>query len=234
MWNANTYEKNYYFIKGYGTALLLPNTLKALPLGSRIHEGQYRKASTLRKETEEKIPYYVHCMKVCSTLISLDLPLDSREKDLLFASALLHDTLEDHPDKFPNGGTELMTEYGLSPEVLGIIKLLSKRSGATHEELAVYFQKIFGNKLALMIKVADRSHNTESLYVMTPEKIRKYIEETREFVLPMASRGKAHYPELSNGLTVLKSKIVSLIDTTEAMLDLMYVYGYSSTKKSFS
>ena len=209
------YVKPYAFIKGYALGRNLTNTLIALPLARYIHNGQYRKGLTEINGVKYKLPYILHCLKVCSTLISLNLPFPNEELDILFAAALLHDTLEDGGEKIQDYGMEFVTEYGLDLRVLEIIKALSKNSGATDEELNVYFNKIKRNKFTLLIKLADRSHNVEDLYNMSIDKLHKYVKETRTFIYPLVTYGKSVYPEISNALTILKSKIVSLTELTE-------------------
>lgn len=213
------YSKSYLFIKGFATGRNYQNTLKALPLARLIHNGQYRKGETIIDGNIVHLPYLVHCLKVCSTLISLNLPLTDKELDLLYACAILHDTLEDGEKYFPKGGEEYYTEYGLDKEVMNIIKLLSKHTGADEYELNEYFNEIKKNKIALLIKLADRSHNVEDLYNM--KNISKYIKETRDYFLnknSLCAYAKAHYPDISNGITILKSKILSLTEATEVMM----------------
>lgn len=220
------YNKTYLFIKGYAIGRNLNYTLKALPLARKVHDGQYRhgivKVKTLEGNViEQRLPYLLHVLKVASTLISLSLPLSNEELDILIVSALLHDTIEDAPEGFfKNDGYELVTEYGFPKEVYEIIKLLSKRSGATEEELNEYFNEIKKNKFALLVKMADRSHNVEDLYTMKIEKLHKYVVETRRWIYPLSSYCKANYPELSNGVTILKAKIVSLTEATETIVDM--------------
>ncbi len=211
------YLKPYIFIKGYALGKGLPNTLIALPLARRIHDGQYRKGLTEIDGVKYKLPYILHCLKVCSTLISLNIPFSNEELDIMLAASLLHDTLEDGGDKIKNQGREFVEEYGLDKRVLDIVKLLSKNSGASEEELSLYFNKIKRNKIALLIKLADRSHNVEDLYNMKTEKLHKYVKETRTYIYPLTKYGKEIYPELSNALTILKSKIVSLTELTETI-----------------
>lgn len=215
------YEKPYLFIKGYATALGLSNTLKALPLARKIHNGQYRKGPIKINGQEYRLPYLMHVLKVCSTLMSLHLPLSNEEMDILFAAAILHDAIEDAPEGFFRAdGYELVTNYEFPMEVYNVVKLVSKRSGATPEELNQYFNEIKKNKFALLIKMADRSHNVETLHSMKIEKLHKYVEETRRWIYPLSSYAKENYPELSNGVTILKSKIVSLIEETETLVEL--------------
>ncbi len=214
------YNKSYLFIKGYATGRSLKYTLKALPLARKIHNGQYRKGLIEINGKKFQLPYLLHCLKVCSTLISLSLPLNDEELDLLLCESILHDSIEDNDGFFTNGGHELITVYNFPEEVFETIKLLSKYSGADEFELSEYFNKIKKDKFALLIKLADRSHNVEDLYNMKVEKLHKYVKETRNYIYPLCTYAKANYPELSNGITILKSKIVSLTELTETIVDL--------------
>ena len=96
--------------------------------------------------------------------------------------------------------------------------MLSKHHGATEAELNYYFNAIKRNKFALLVKMADRSHNVEDLYNMSVQKLHKYVKETRDYIYPLSTYAKAHYPELSNSVTILKSKIVSLTELTETLV----------------
>ena len=215
---AFMYEKTYLFIKGFAVGRHLNNTLRMLPIARNMHNGQYRKGIVIINGEERQLPYVLHVLKVCSTLISLDLPMSDQELDILLTIALGHDLIED--GKFCNDGAELMTTYGFPEIVYKTIKLLSKRSGASEEELNIYFNEIKKNKYALLVKMSDRSHNVEDLYNMKVEKLHKYVDETRRWIYPLSSYAKANYPELSNGVTVLKAKIMSLIEATEAIVEM--------------
>ena len=118
------YNKTYLFIQGYATGRGFKNTLKALPLARKIHNGQYRKGLVEVSGQQVRLPYILHCLKVCSTLISLNLMLPDEELDVLYTCALLHDTLEDGEEFFPKGGIEYEQDYGFPPEVTETIKLL--------------------------------------------------------------------------------------------------------------
>lgn len=214
------YDKTYLFIKGYAAALGLTQTLRALPLVRRFHNGQYRKGEIDVNGQKYRLPYVLHVLKVASTLISLHLPMSNDELDNLFAIALLHDSIEDCSEYFPEGGKELVTKYHFNPEVYDAVKLVSKKSGYTDAQLDDYFDAIKRNKYAILVKLADRSHNVEDLYNMKPEKLHKYVRETRTWIYPLTTYGKANYPELSNGFTILKAKIVSLTECTETIVDI--------------
>ena len=199
------YIKPYMFIKGYALGKELSQTMLALPVARKFHDGQYRKSGE---------PYFTHPLKVCSTLISYGI-----DDDVTLAAAILHDVLEDCGDNLLGGSQSLIQEYGIAPEVVETISLLSKRSGLNDQELAEYFQKIEKNPRAALIKLADRLHNSGSLYTFTDEKMAKYLRETNLFLIPMASYCKKYYPQYANAFSILKSSITALNSSMAAMLE---------------
>ena len=200
------YISSYMFIKGFAIELNLKQTLIALAVARRMHEGQYRKDGT---------PYLLHPLKVCSTLYSYGI-----KEDVILAAALLHDVLEDCQDKLPLGGKELIFEYGVNEEVYHIVELLTKESGLSDYELSVYFDKIKRDPRALLVKLADRLHNSQTLYAHSHDKLKKYCRETNLFIIPMARYGKSYYPLYTNVLSVLKGNIYSLNHSMEIVVDM--------------
>lgn len=201
---AAQYMKSFMFIKGFAVGRNLKQTMVALSLARQLHDGQYRKDGT---------PYIFHPLKVCTTLISYGI-----EDDITLSAALLHDVLEDCGDKLPLHGKELITEYHFAPEILEIIRLLTKESGLNDKELGIYFKKIEENPQAALIKLSDRLHNSSTLYTFTFSKMRKYIRETSMFLIPMASYCKKFYPEYANAFGILKSNIDSMNRSMDVML----------------
>lgn len=190
------YIKSFMFVKGFAIALGLEQTLKALAIARRMHHGQTRRDGT---------PYIVHPLKVCTTLINCGI-----RDDYTLAAALLHDVIEDCKDKLPFGGEELVKEYGVHPAVYHIIRLLSKDSGLDDYELSVYFNEIKKDASACAVKLADRFHNSQTLYTFKHDKLLKYIRETEMFILPMASYAKYRYTNWTNAFSILKTNISSL------------------------
>lgn len=199
------YMKSFIFIKGFAVGLKLPQTIVALSLARRFHDGQYRK---------DGLPFVVHPLKVCCTLISYGIV-----DDTILAAALLHDVLEECEEKLPLKGRELISEYGISEEVYEIIELLTKEPGLDQYELSVYFKEIEKNPKAALIKLADRLHNSATMYTFSVLKMRKYISETSEFLVPMASYCKNYYPEYMNAFSILKSNIYSLNNAMRMMME---------------
>ena len=212
------FNSNYLFVRNYATQKNCELTLKALPLARRLHNGQYRKGDLCIGIDHYKIPYVTHALKVCTTLMALDLPLSHDEMDTLFASALLHDTIEDVTSIFDGTHDEdIMLSYGMTHDVYVCVKTVSKKHDCTEKELDQYFNSIKKNKLTLLVKLADRSHNVEDFYNMSPSKLHEYIKETRRYIYPLIQYGMTAYPKLINCLTMLQSKIVSLTECTETI-----------------
>lgn len=211
------YIKPFMFIKGFAMGKHLPQTRVALSLARRLHDGQCRKDGT---------PYISHPLKVCTTLISYGI-----EDDVTLAAALLHDVLEDCQDRLPLGGKELVSEYHLSQEVLNLIQLLTKESGLSNSDLSMYFRKIEENPKAALIKLSDRLHNSSTLYTFSFQKMRKYIQETSMFLIPMASYCKSYYSEYANAFSILKTSIDSMNRSMDAMLRKIEEMEHSQAQK---
>ena len=91
--------KEYNFIKGYASMYKMRNTLIALTLALKYHDGQYRDGGE---------PYIIHPLMVCKSLILLnvedrlkewypdrDIHQIRHQCDILYAAAILHDVIED-------------------------------------------------------------------------------------------------------------------------------------------
>ena len=211
------YGEMYFFIKGYAMGKKYYRTLTALAVGRICHMGQKRRLVIDEKGEEVMHPYFRHCLSVCSFLIALDLSMTDDMLDIMYAAALLHDTIEDCKMTGENG--EGLLDMGIPMEVVEKVRLLSKQSGADEYALSEYFNEIKKDPITLMIKLADRLDNTDTLYTFkTLTKMKKYITETETWVLPLCTYGKEHYPYLSNAITILKSGIRVNIATIRAIL----------------
>lgn len=106
------------FIRGFAKGKKMPNTLKALALSERLHEGQKRKCGD---------PFIIHPLRVASYLISLKI-----YDDATIAASLLHEVFK-HCD-IKRNSDDLVSKYGLDPEVLELIRLVSKPDNLSNEE----------------------------------------------------------------------------------------------------
>lgn len=210
-------QQPYEYIEFYAAEQCLVNTSIALPLARGIHNGSHRKSTITRDGNSYKLPYVIHCLLVCRMLIDLHLPLSHEEEDWVLASALCHDMVEDIP--FPHHGKELYELYHLDKRVYETVKKVSKRKDFTLEEEQAHFRGIQEDKLALLVKLADRGNNVEDLYNMSVWKIHEYIGETRKYFIPMSHYGIEHYPDVVNAIHILLDKMELLTSVAEIMVD---------------
>ncbi len=209
-------ERLYSYIEFYANENMLYNTAVALPLSRALHDGTYRKATINRGGKSYRLPYVFHCLSVCRMLIDLELPLPEEEIDIILAASLCHDMIEDL--YFAEGGKELVSKYKLDPRVYQIVQLVTKRKGATEEELQIYFDRIQVNEAALLVKLADRANNVEDLYNMKTWKVHEYVRETNRYFISMADYGFAHYDHLFTCIELLIDKIKSLTHLAETFV----------------
>ncbi|MCH5187035.1 MAG: bifunctional (p)ppGpp synthetase/guanosine-3',5'-bis(diphosphate) 3'-pyrophosphohydrolase [Oscillospiraceae bacterium] len=199
MFNA---EKMYTYIRGYACGLNMKQTLRALSFARDKHEGQMRKSGE---------PYIIHPLTMACNALSLGV----RDDDVI-ATILLHDVCEDcgvAAEELPvndkvRRGVELMT--------------FAVMDGETKETAKIrYYNLLLESREAAFTKLIDRCHNVSTMAgTFTKEKLRAYIEETRQFVLPLLRKVKNKYPDESDILFVLKYHIVSVIDAIDLTLDI--------------
>lgn len=193
-------EKMYTYVRGYATALNMTQTLCALGFARKKHEGQLRKSGE---------PYIVHPLTMACDALGLGI-----KEDDTIATILLHDVCEDcgvQVEELPvndtvKHGVELMTFQVMNGET----KETAKRR---------YYNMIIRSKEASFAKLIDRCHNVSSMAgTFSIEKLKSYIDETREYVLPLLRQVKETYPEESNVLFILKYHITSVIDAIDLTL----------------
>ena len=214
-----TCQNTFDFIFNYATKNDMQNTIKSLRVAVKLHKGQERNDLQMINGVPTKVPYVYHCLQVCNSLIEHSIPFSKEDLDKLYAAALLHDTIEDCKSSLQQGGVELVSRYRVDKEVYEIIKLLTKPKNCTEEEMANYFNNIKQNKMALLIKIADRNNNVSDLYNMRDKRLKKYIEETKNYVIPLCTEGRKKYPEVKGVINIYKSSITALINSAEKFLE---------------
>ncbi len=234
--------KEYNYIKGYATKYKLRNTLKALTLARKYHEGQTRYSGE---------PYIIHPLMVCKNLILLNVekvlhewyPDKSMEWvraqcDILYAASLLHDVIEDLD--LPNRGQELVKVYFLDREVLVVDRLLTKLpKNKKHPWSKVYdpekyFEEIAKDWRASLIKIVDRAHNCSTMQVFKEEKMKEYILETVKYIYTLCVECELRYPEFSDIIAIEKNLIASICESLASILGMQEVItdengGYMKT-----
>jgi len=103
---------------------------------------------------------------------------------VLLKASLVHDLLEDIPDF--NHNVLLSIDYE-SHAVYDLVMEVSRRSGESKPEFLTRIKES-GSQNAKILKVADRISNMISLgFVNNLEFVERYINETENYILPVAS-----------------------------------------------
>jgi GTP pyrophosphokinase len=129
-------------------------------------------------------PFITHPLAVAFILAELEQDIPT------ITAALLHDTVEDA------GATSEELSGLFSPEIAKLVEGVTKLGRLTYDSAearqAENFRKMFvamGEDLrVIVIKLADRLHNMQTLMFLPPKKIKETSLETREIFAPLAHR----------------------------------------------
>ncbi len=176
----------------------LEETYKALGYMCERHMGQFRKQSI---RTEDKVLYINHPLTMACQVLACGI-----RDDVLIASILLHDVVEDTEDE--------ISDLPFSDEVKHLVDLVS-RNGKTIDE---YYDNIAKNGKACLIKITDRCNNVSTMAgCFSEDSMKRYIKETEECVLPLIDIVKRDYPEYKDIVFLAKYHILSVIETIKAL-----------------
>lgn len=222
-----SYHRLYSFIERFAENRGLRNTLIALPLAVKYHEGQKR---------DDGEPYVMHPMRVCITLILLRPEFAFKEAypkksekwvwqqcDILFSTALLHDVVEDA--ELPNKGRELVVVHYLSREVLKNVRILSKPPKRKKHfwskvyKPKKYYKRIRKSLISTLDKLADRKDNCTTYGVFTSKRKVKYMRENEQYIYPLGEGCKKKHPEFARIVDVLIGIIQEKVKPYEYLLE---------------
>lgn len=152
----------------------------AIDVASLAHKGQKRKSGE---------PYIIHPLSVAATLIDWGMDIDT------VLAGVLHDTVEDTDLTLE----QLETKFGKDVAFLvdGVTKVSQARAGMqdlteylpqTKDNLSKLLIAIGQDVRVIIIKLADRLHNLQTLQHMPREKQIKIARESLEVFGPMADR----------------------------------------------
>lgn len=193
-------EKMYTFLRGYASGAGQTETMKALSFARTQHAGQYRKSGEA---------YIVHLLTMACNAVSLGI-----RDDHVIAAILLHDVCEDC-----NVG---VMELPVGEAVRHSVSLLTFTvMDGESKEIAKnrYYNLILEDRTAALVKLIDRCHNVSSMAgTFSREKLISYIEETRQYVLPLLRKAKSRYPADADVLFILKYHMISVVDSIEAAM----------------
>ena len=177
-----------------------PDLAYALDLAIDCHAGQFRKAGG---------PFVLHPIRA-----ALNLYGHGVRSEFAIIAALLHDTLEDCPDRIT--ARDITNSPHLGSDVAKTVFLLTKSPG---QEPDFYYDSMCRYEEAALIKLADRLDNITTMQgAFTPEKAGKYIRETEDFVLPLAMTAGFRFPKRQRIIRAFEEDIQLIIGQTRNRL----------------
>lgn len=152
----------------------------AINFATKQHEGQKRKSGE---------PYIIHPLSVAGTLVEWGMDIDT------ILAGVLHDTVEDTDATLE----QIENLFGRDVAFLvdGVTKVSQARAGMrdlssylpqTKDNLSKLLIAVGQDVRVIIIKLADRLHNMQTLQHMKPEKQQKIARESLEVFAPMADR----------------------------------------------
>lgn len=174
--------------------------LEALEYASHFHTGKRRDGIT--KE-------YAHQLAIGHFIKSISTSLEHPEETL--ATVFLHDVCED----YGIAPEEIETRFGAT--VREAVWLLTKKFRGEPKAPAAYYQAISQNRIASIVKGADRIHNVQSMVgVFTLEKQREYLQETMTYILPALKDARRLFPRQEPAYENIKHMLRSQIELLRA------------------
>ncbi len=169
------YESMMQAIARYSPAADLEVIQRAYEYADEKHKNQLRKSGE---------PYIIHPLAVAEIVAEIGLDTDA------ITAALLHDCLEDTDASFE----EISRMFGetVANLVEGVTKLTRVQYSTMEEQQMENLRKMFmamsKDIRVILIKIADRLHNTRTLQYQTPAKQISKSMETMEVYAPLAHR----------------------------------------------
>jgi RelA/SpoT family (p)ppGpp synthetase len=162
-------------LESYMPAEQVELPLKAYEFGALAHDGQTRLSGQ---------PYISHPVAVAQTLAEMH--MDSQA----IAAAILHDVIEDTEIRMADLEREFGTE--VAALVNGVSKLdhlqFNSRAEAQSESFRKMMLAMIEDIRVILVKLADRLHNMETLDAMPRDKQARIARETLEIYAPIANR----------------------------------------------
>lgn len=205
---ANRYSKLLIALQNYLHGARYYEALKALDFAKAIHVGTRKDGITPEFQHQVEIALYI------TTLRNLI------DEEGCIVAAILHDVLEDYPHITKSDVGQLTNEQRTFAVVL-----LSKEIGGepihfTGTTLDTYFENISRCDIASVVKGSDRIHNLQSMHgVFTPAKQRQYIDETKQYFLPMLKRAAGKFPSQYLAYMNMRTVIKNQVELIESALE---------------
>ncbi len=145
---------------------------------------RYAEEKHANQKRKDGSPYVIHPLAVAEIVAEIGLDTDA------VLGALLHDCIEDTDSSFD----EIARQFGrtVAELVEGVTKLTRVQYSTTEEQQMENLRKMFmamsKDIRVILIKIADRLHNTRTMQYQTPAKQISKSMETMEIYAPLAHR----------------------------------------------
>ncbi|WP_333875100.1 RelA/SpoT family protein [Methylobacter sp.] len=195
-------------LSGYLDQTQIDQCVRAYEVGAAAHEGQFRKSGEA---------YICHPVSVAISLAEMRMDANG------IMAAILHDVIEDTPVS----KKELAEQFGTEvAELVDGVTKLSKIDSKSHAEAqAENVRKMFlamaKDLRVIIVKLADRLHNMQTLGVMPAAKKRRIARETLDIYAPIANR---------LGMNNIRQKLEAL--SFEAMYPMRHAVLNNAVKKA--
>ena len=162
-------------LESYLSAEQVESIMRAYEFGAEAHEGQTRKTGE---------PYISHPVAVAQELA--DMRLDAQA----IKAAILHDVVEDTSASI----ADIEEKFGADVALLvdGVSKLDQIQFHSRAEAQAESFRKMMLAMIedirVILVKLADRMHNMQTLGAMPADKKKRIARETLDIYAPIANR----------------------------------------------
>lgn len=195
-------------LSGYLDKTQIDQCVHAYEVGAAAHSGQFRKSGEA---------YICHPVSVAISLAEMRMDANG------IMAAILHDVIEDTPVS----KKELASQFGAEVAELvdGVTKLTKIDSKSHAETQAENVRKMFlamaKDLRVIIVKLADRLHNMQTLGVMPAAKKRRIARETLDIYAPIANR---------LGMNNIRQKLEAL--SFEAMYPMRHAVLNNAVKKA--
>lgn len=195
-------------LSGYLDQAQIDQCVRAYEVGAAAHEGQFRKSGEA---------YICHPISVAISLAEMRMDVNG------ITAAILHDVIEDTPVTKKELAEQFSSEVA---ELVDGVTKLSKIDSKSHAEAqAENVRKMFlamaKDLRVIIVKLADRLHNMQTLGVMPAEKKRRIARETLDIYAPIANR---------LGMNNIRQKLEAL--SFEAMYPMRHAVLNTAVKKA--
>ena len=209
---------------------------KSYLIAKEIHKNQFRQSGE---------PYIIHPLNVANNLLKMEV----YDPDTISA-ALLHDTIEDAEIDFTKEDVAELINPTVAELVDGVTKMRRMNFSTKDDERLANTRKIINGLTKdvriILIKLADRLHNMETLQYKTPDKQKENAIETMELFVPLSLSIGAYqiknlledlslpYIERDEYKKIKDYKEVLLQEKEEAMQEMAYKIDLELDKKEIT